>query len=132
MGKLLSLVVKRLMNRVSINGKTYTSNSSITVVNGVVTIDGKTVEEDAKHVMTIKIIEGSIGELQTDKAVVCENVTGNVRAGGSVNADNIGGDVHASGSVSCDDVKGSVQAGGSVSCDRVGGNVDAGGSVSHG
>ena len=120
------------MNSVTINGKTYTSTSSISVVNGVVKIDGKKIEEDAKNVMTIKVVGGSIGELHTDQSVVCENVTGNVEAGGSVNADRVGGNVHASGSVSCDDVKGDVQAGGSVSCDDVGGSVKAGGSVSHG
>ena len=120
------------MNVVQINGKTYTSNHSISVTNGRVIIDGKEVKEDAKNVMTIKVVEGSINELKTDLAVVCENVTGNVDAGGSVSADNIGGDVHASGSVSCDDVKGDVHAGGSVSCDDVGGSIKAGGSVNHG
>lgn len=103
------------MNVVQINGKTYTSNHSISITNGRVVIDGQEITEDAKNVMTIKVVEGSIGELNTDLSVVCENVTGNVKAGGSVNADNIGGNVDASGSVSCDKVGGSVNAEGSVS-----------------
>lgn len=105
------------MNRVEINGQTYTSSGSISVTNGRVVIDGQSIAEDSKNVMTIKIVEGSIGELNTDLSVVCENVTGNVKAGGSVSADNIGGNVDAGGSVSCDDVGGSINAGGSVSHD---------------
>jgi hypothetical protein len=104
------------MNTVTINGKTYRGGNSISVINGVVTIDGRHVEEDAKNVMTITV-EGSIGELKTDKNVVCQNVTGNVEAGGSVNAD---------------DVNGNINAGGSVNCDDVGGNINANGSVNHG
>ena len=120
------------MNTVQINGETYHSKHSISVNGSSIIIDGKPVKENAEHVLTIKVIEGSIGELKTDKSVVCEDVTGNVHAGGSVSANDIGGNVEASGSVSCDAVEGDVKAGGSVSCGEVGGSVNAGGSVVHG
>ena len=105
------------MNRVTINGITYTGAGSISVINGVVTIDGKRQDGTVSGVVEIRVLEGTISELTTDASVSCGDVTGNVRAGGSANCRRVGG---------------SVNAGGSVNCDAVGGSVTAGGSVNHG
>jgi hypothetical protein len=98
---------------VIINGKEYSGNN-VTVINGVVTVDGSPVLDTGNKNVEVKI-EGSVGELRADGSVtVSGTVTGNVDAGGSVNCDDVGGNVSAGGSVNCDDVGGSVNAGGSV------------------
>lgn len=107
-----------MASTITVNGKTITipSGHCVSVVNGIVKVDGKVYggEDFASNVMEIKITAGTIENLVTDKSVTCYGVTGNVSAGGSVN---------------CDDVKGDVKAGGSVNCDNIGGNVTAGGSI---
>lgn len=109
------------MITMTVNGKTITvpSGHSVSVTNGVVLVDGVRYgdEDFAKNVLEIKIAEGDLVDVFTDKSVSCSNVTGGVVAGGSV---------------SCGGVGGNVKAGGSVSCGRVWGSVSAGGSVSHG
>ncbi|UUZ75441.1 hypothetical protein LP414_27380 [Polaromonas sp. P1(28)-13] len=105
------------MATISVNGRNY-AGSNITIRNGVITIDGvKQADDSTKGAVEIRVLEGTIGELNSDLSVNCNNVTGNVHAGGSVN---------------CDDVGSNVSAGGSVNCDDIGGNVSAGGSVRHG
>lgn len=100
---------------ININGKTYFGNS-VSVSNGEVIIDGKRVDDHgAKNgVMTIKVIDGEVGNIVCDGSVDCDNVAGSVKAGGSVNCDDVGGNVTAGGSVNCDDVAGNIMAGGSV------------------
>lgn len=106
------------MNSVTINGKTYRGSSSISVSNGVVKIDGKVIDHGKTTGGILEVhVTGTLGHLEADGSVVCNDVTGDVQAGGSVSCDNVGG---------------TVQAGGSVSCDNVGGSIMAGGSVSHG
>lgn len=100
------------MNKVTINGKTYSSNGNISIINGNVVIDGAKVDT-AENVLQIEVI-GTLNNLTTDLNVCCDNVAGDVKAGGSVNCDNVGGSVSAGGSVTADDVKGNVSAGGSV------------------
>lgn len=102
------------MNRITINGVTYTGAGSISVVNGVVTIDGVRQDGTVSGVVEIRVLEGVLGELRTDASVNCGEVAGNVSAGGSVNCNGVGGSVRAGGSVNCDAVRGSVSAGGSV------------------
>lgn len=86
----------------------------ITIKDGNVKIGDETVIQGFSDRLEIRVLEGTIGELNADGSVNCNNVAGNVRAGGSVNCDNVGGDVSAGGSVNCDKVGGSVKAGGSV------------------
>lgn len=100
------------MNLVTINGKTYSSDGNISVVNGNVILDGVTVDT-AEQVLKIEVT-GTLNNLTTDMSVNCNNVTGNIEAGGSVNCDNVGGSVAAGGSVNADGIKGNVSAGGSV------------------
>jgi hypothetical protein len=99
---------------ITVNGKTYQGNS-VSVINGVVIIDGKKVtDKDLPDTILQIEVTGTLGELKTDASVNCDNVKGNVEAGGSVNCDTVGGNVNAGGSVNCDEVGGSVNAGGSV------------------
>ncbi len=103
-------------NVITVNGvRIECEGNNVSVVNGVVTVDGKQVA-NIQTGTTIKW-EGPLATLTSDESVSCGDVKGDVRAGGSV---------------SCDKVDGSVNAGGSVSCGRVGGSVCAGGSVCHG
>ncbi len=101
------------MNKVTINGKTYSSSGSISVVNGVVVLDGKQITDVPKNILQIEVT-GTLNNLKTDLSVNCDDVSGYVEAGGSVNCDNVGGNVNAGGSVNCDNVRGNVNAGGSV------------------
>ena len=98
---------------VTINGVTYEGNN-VSMINNRIIIDGKEVGE-TERAQTQIVINGNIGNLETDKSVTVNGeITGNVTAGGSVNCDDIGGDVRAGGSVNCDDIGGDVRAGGSV------------------
>lgn len=101
------------MSAVTINGHTYRGNS-VTIIGGVVTIDGVRQDGSVRGVVEVRVVEGVLGELHTDASVFCGEVRGNVRAGGSVNCDSVGGAVNAGGSVNCAAVTGSVNAGGSV------------------
>lgn len=102
-----------------VNGKRYEApaGASVTIINGRVIINGRTVEEGLSEVVTLKV-EGDLVALRVDGPV---ELTGNVH-----------GPVSAGGSVECGDVGGSVQAGGSVRCGAVRGGVMAAGSVRHG
>lgn len=110
----------KLMNRVTINGKTYTGGRSIVVVNNRVVVDGVDITDSDKDlpktILTVKV-EGVLGELNADGSVMADTIRGNAESGGSINCGSVGGDVIA---------------GGSVNCGRVGGSVKAGGSVNHG
>lgn len=119
---------------IRIGNKTYQGNN-LSVINGVVKIDGKLIEtgqdsgvEIRNNILEVHV-EGSIESLTTDGAVKCQNVGGNVDAGGSVTCGDVAGDVDAGGSVHCQNVGGLVDAGGSVSAAVIHGSVDAGGSV---
>jgi hypothetical protein len=100
---------------INIGGRSFVGHS-VSIINGVVTIDGVRQDGTVSGVVEVRVTEGVLGELRTDRSVTCGDVRGNV---------------HAGGSVQCDGVGGSVQAGGSVQCDAVGGSVMAGGSVRH-
>jgi len=114
------------MNRIIINGVEIVSSSgNVDIVGGRVVIDGVTQSVDISSGAEIRVTEGSINNLTTDRSVRCLNVGGNVEAGGSVNCDRITGSVRAGGSVNCDDIGGDVRAGGSVNCDDIGGSVTA-------
>lgn len=103
------------MNKVTINGKTYSSIHSISVSNSTVVIDGKKIDHGKTNngILGIKI-EGIVENIECDGSVECDDVQGTVQAGGSVRCDNVGGTVQAGGSVHCDNIGGSVMAGGSV------------------
>lgn len=121
------------MISMTVNGKTINvpSGRSVSVINGVVIVDGvRYGEQDfGKDILEIKVTEGTIENLTSDRSITCLNVSGNIIAKGSVTCGNIGGNVDSTGSVTCDRINGSVRANGSVVCDNVGGDVTAGGSI---
>lgn len=106
------------MNKIIVNGKAYEvgSGKSISVINGVVMVDGKQVGDEVSGVVEIKF-EGDLASLKTDANVTCKNVNGGIEAGGNVSCDNVVGTIDAGGNVSCDDVSGDIDAGGNVQCD---------------
>ncbi len=114
---------------ITINGRTITGGRSVSIINGVVIVDGQTVDTGVSGMVEIVVTGGDIHELRTDGSVTCQDVTGKVDAGGSVTCADVGGTVDAGGSVTCDEVHGNVDAGGSVKCGAVQGRIDAGGSV---
>lgn len=99
---------------ITINGRTY-SGDNVSIINGVVMIDG-VVQDGDKLAGVVKIVvEGVLGSLRTDASVVCEDVHGDVSAGGSANVNgDIGGNVAAGGSINCGNIRGAVSAGGSI------------------
>lgn len=104
------------MSVIMINGKRIeVQGSHISIVNGVVKVDGVTVESGLQGVVEVKW-EGPIAILNTDASVTCGDVGGNVTAGGSIHAGNIQGSAAAGGSIHAGDISGSVNAGGSVNC----------------
>lgn len=120
------------MNKIIVNGVEIEAgdltNVSISVTDGVVSIDGRAVTD---KVTEVKIdLQGVLASLKVDRGSVnCQNVTGNINAGGNIKCNDVGGSVDASGSVTCGNVAKNVEAGGSIECGEVGGDVEAGGSV---
>jgi hypothetical protein len=81
------------MNRITVNGVTYEGVGSVSVINGVVTIDGVRQDAEVSGVVEIRVMEGVLGGLRTDASVSCGEVRGDVRAGGSVTCGRVGGSV---------------------------------------
>lgn len=107
------------MNQIIINGKNYTflDGANISIINDSLYIDGKKIDSNNDiYDISIIVIKGNVGNIDTDKSVNCGDVKGNINAGGSVNCDDINGDVTAGGSVNCDDVGGSISACGNIRC----------------
>lgn len=72
LNELIDKVRKAPANSISVNGKSF-SGRNVTIINGKVIVDGKTVDmPDAKEI--IVNIEGDLGSLQLDAGTV--NVTG--------------------------------------------------------
>jgi len=113
------------MAKIVINGIEYFSDTSISINGDTVTVDG--IEQNTKipNLVEIRVLEGTIQNLITDRSVTCGDVLGNIDAGGSVNCDDVEGNITAGGSVNCDDVEGDISAGGSVNCDDVKGSINA-------
>jgi hypothetical protein len=106
--------IKRMTNRISINGRVF-SGQNVNIAGGHVYINGVRQDGDKlEGVVEVRILEGSVENLQSDASITCGNVGGNVHAGGSVQCDNVKGSINAGGSVQADDVRGSINAGGSV------------------
>lgn len=104
------------MSVININGKRIeVQGNNISINNGVVTVDGVTVEEGLQGVVKV-VWEGPLASLEADTSVECGDVHGDVRGGNSV---------------TCKNVQGNVRAGNSVNCGKVGGNCRAGNSVNH-
>lgn len=89
------------MNSITINGKTITTNGrNISVINGKVKVDGKTIFEEHNQDINIEV-NGNCNDIDTTGNVTisgnCENIdcTGNVICYGDIN-----GDIDCTGNVS--------------------------------
>jgi|FAXJ01.1.fsa_nt_gi hypothetical protein len=82
------------MSTVTINGKTY-SGRSVSILNGVVVIDG--IKQDGDKLSGIVRIEvkGNLDSLKADAPVVVNGNVGSVEANGPVTCGNVTGDVKA-------------------------------------
>lgn len=116
------------MNTIIVNGIVIqTDAKNISVVNGKVIVDGKTIDVDENEKNISIVVQGDIESIQADKLQYIE-VSGNVKKdvktqSGDVRCGEVGGSVSASsGNVS---VEGSVGA--SVSTQS--GDIDCGGDI---
>ena len=125
---------ERLMGKMNVNGVTYDvpPGASVSVVNGVVTINGQPATTYPQPANLIINITGDVGQIEAAGSVNVSGNSGNVRADGSVTVKGSTSYIMAGGSIECGDVSGDASAGGSVRCGKVGGGVRAGGSVRHG
>ena len=114
-----------------INGRKITTDgNNVSVIDGKVIVDGKTVA-NAEDNEKIEIFGDINGNVESDRNVVVRNgeIAGDVNAKGNIDCKNVRGSVKAGGNVNCDNVQQFVYAGGNVNCDDVGSNIDAGGKV---
>lgn len=118
------------VNIVNINGTTYTSSKSITVIDGKVIIDGNDVTPSGKEINIS--IEGSVENLEVD---ACSKVTvnGNVKTLRTTSGDidvkgNVEGSISTtSGDIDCGgNIGGDVKTvSGDVDCGKISGNVSS-------
>ncbi len=120
--------------KTTINGVEYVipPGASLSVINGVVRINGQEVTTYTQPATLIINVTGDVGSIEAAGAVNVTGRSGDIRADGSVTVGGESGSVNAGGSINAGDVSGNANAGGSIRCGKVGGNVSAGGSVRHG
>lgn len=107
---------------ITINGRTVHvegNGSSISVINGKVIVNGKTVDDvsGAKEPVTIKW-DGPLANLEVHGNVTCGDVHGNVNAGRDASCGNVNGSLTAGRDVSCGATRGPITAGRDVSSRR--------------
>lgn len=78
------------MATINIGGRVF-SGRSVSIRNGVVTIDGVRQDGTLSGQVEIKITEGVLERLEADGSVTCGEVRGDVMAGGSVRCGDVGG-----------------------------------------
>lgn len=112
-----SLFGNRNVNKVIVNGKTYTCNgSSIVIKDGKIMVDNQMINDEPVCAVTV-IVNGNPDTVECS----CGSVTVN----GNANIIRCAGSCDVAG-----DVAGTISAGGSVRCGgNAGGNIMAGGSV---
>jgi len=110
--------LRYIMAVLFINGKkNVVEGNNVSIVNGVITVDGKAVETKLSGIVKI-IWEGPIANVKSDSSIVVNgDVSGNVAAGSHV---------------SCENVNGSVAAGSHINCESIGGNASAGSYINRG
>lgn len=102
------------MSRITINGKTIeVQGNNISVINGVIKVDGKVIEEGLSGTVKIEW-QGDLASLTSDGDVTCGNIQGDVQVGGSLRCGDVGKSATVGGSVQCGPIRGDLVAGGSV------------------
>lgn len=111
----MATIINSIKGKINIGGKTFTNIHNITIGDdGIITIDGKSVEEFNGKEQTVFKIEviGNVESIETENADV--EVKGNA---GSI--------VSKNGNVHCGDVTGNVESkNGNVICGSVSGDVN--------
>ena len=118
---------KKNFTSITINGQTINcSGSNITISNGKVIVDGKTIQGNMSGDIHVEIY-GDVENIQCGGSVTVHGNAGSVDCGGTCTVEgDVHGDIDAGNSVNCGNVTGNVDAGNSVHCDNVSGDVDAG------
>lgn len=96
-------------NTITVNGKTYKDiqGNNISVVNGVIKVDGKVICEGLSGDVHVKW-EGDLANLETHNADILGSVKGSVK-GHNIDIEGfVGGDVTGH-NIDCGDVNGNVQ-----------------------
>jgi hypothetical protein len=85
--------------RITVNGKTtVVQGNNVTIKNGVVQVDGVTVQTGLQG--DVKILwEGPLASVESDCSIECGEVHGDVEGGNSVKCGNVQGNVWAGNSV---------------------------------
>ena len=106
-------------NRITVNGVTYeVEGNNVSVHNGVIYVDGNVVHSVLDNSVHITW-HGDLASLQTDGAVTCNSVQGDVIAGGSVSCYKVDGNVGSHSSVNVRQCNGNIFALGSVTGNRI-------------
>ena len=110
---------KNQFNSITVNGvHVQCCGSNITIKNGKIIVDGKTIQSDIEANVEV-IINGDVNKIDCAGSVQVHGNSGSVNCGGSCTVDgNVNGNIDAGGSVRCGNVSGDIDAGGSVSCKR--------------
>jgi len=88
---------------------------SISIINGVVTIDGVRQTDTVSGVVEIRVVEGVLGKVECDAPLTCGDVHGDVRCNGPMTCGDIGGNATAHGPMTCGDIGGNATAYGPMS-----------------
>lgn len=96
------------MNTISINGRSFSvSGRNISVVNGKIIVDGKTIQKGLTGDVHIKW-EGDLAELNCNSCEISGNVGKDVKCNTAKIKGNIGGDVKGN-TIKCGNVQGNVK-----------------------
>lgn len=109
-----------MSTRITINGQTIIvegSNTSVSVVNGKVSVGGKVIAENLSGDVHVKW-EGPAANIEVHGDLTCGDVAGSINAGNNVTAHEVRGNVNAGNNVTCGQVGGKVVAGNNVNCRR--------------
>jgi hypothetical protein len=98
-----------MSNRITVNGQTFEveNGKSISVINGVLKVDGKVIVNGLSGDVRITF-DGDLASLNCDTVTINGNVQGDVNCD-TINCGNIGGNVNAD-TVNCKNVSGSIKA----------------------
>ena len=96
------------MNKITINGKTFSvSGNNISVNGNAIKVDGVTIQDDLNGIVKIEF-EGDLANLKAHNVKVKGNVMGDVKAH-NIECENVGGNVKAH-NVECGNVTGNINA----------------------